>query len=140
MSIVSGIKLLETLSSKEKEDLSLFCQKRELEPGEILFKEWEEASVMYILVKGSMEVYNYFWGKEVQLGKVHAEEILWEMALFWENSKRMATARAIDECQVLAIMSFSIKELTVKYPDLLSKIKNIIEERIIDNKITQASL
>tara|TARA_Y100001960_G_C14609893_1_gene795176 strand:+ start:330 stop:488 length:159 start_codon:yes stop_codon:yes gene_type:complete len=52
----------------------------------------------------------------------------------------MATARAIDECQVLAIMSFSIKELTTKYPDLLSKIKNIIEERIIDNKITQASL
>ena len=140
MSVLSWIKLLETLSEKEKNELSLFCQKRHLESWEILFKEWEDASVMYILVSGTMNIYTWSEWDKLRLWKVVAEEILGEMALFGGDNIRMATAEAKDSCELLAIMSFSLKELIKDHPILLEKIKNIIEERVVDNKITNVSM
>jgi len=51
----------------------------------------------------------------------------------------MATAIALEDSTLLTILSFSIKELTQKYPNLLIKIQEIIEERMIDNKITETT-
>jgi len=56
------------------------------------------------------------------------------MALFSENKKRMARAKAVEKCVLLTILSFSIKELTLKHSDLLEKIKDIINYRMIQNK------
>jgi hypothetical protein len=46
----------------------------------------------------------------------------------------MATAMAINNCVLIVILAFSIKELTIKHPELLNKIKTIINDRIISNK------
>jgi hypothetical protein len=35
----------------------------------------------------------------------------------------MATAKAIEDCELIVMLSFSIKDLTNKYPELLEKIK-----------------
>jgi len=40
MSILDNLKLLESLSIEEKENLSLYCQKKYLEKWEVLFLEW----------------------------------------------------------------------------------------------------
>jgi len=52
----------------------------------------------------------------------------------------MATAVAIEECELITILSFSIKDLTKKYPLLFEKIKDIINDRIIDNKIIESTI
>jgi CRP-like cAMP-binding protein len=49
MSILDEIKLLNVLSESEKEKLSLFCQEKYLNAGEVLFNEQDEASAMYLL-------------------------------------------------------------------------------------------
>jgi hypothetical protein len=46
----------------------------------------------------------------------------------------MATAIAIADSTLITILSFSIKEITAKYPELLSSIKDIITKRLIKNK------
>jgi len=46
----------------------------------------------------------------------------------------MASAMAMQECTLVVILSFSIKELTIKHPDLLGKIRMIINDRNINNK------
>jgi hypothetical protein len=46
----------------------------------------------------------------------------------------MATAIATIETTLVVILSFSIKELTQNHPELLNKIKTIINDRIISNK------
>jgi CRP-like cAMP-binding protein len=46
----------------------------------------------------------------------------------------MATATALTDSVLIVILSFSIKELTLKHPELLNKIKTIINDRIISNK------
>jgi CRP-like cAMP-binding protein len=62
------------------------------------------------------------------------------MALFGKNKRRMATAIAKRDSILITILDFSIKELTHKYPDLLSKIQDIIEERTINNKILETEI
>jgi hypothetical protein len=52
----------------------------------------------------------------------------------------MATAIATRDSQLLIVLSFSIKEFTKKHPELLDKIKYIIEERTINNKIIESEI
>jgi len=134
MTIVDWIKILSDLSEKEKYNLSLFCQEKQLQPWEILFNENDEASAMYLLKTWNIQISKDIQGTDKIIWQVHAEEILWEMALFWWLDKRMATARAIDECNLIVVLSFSIKELTNRYPELLEKIKTIINDRNIINQ------
>lgn len=134
MSIIDWIKLLADLSESEKQKLSLFCQEKHLKAWEVLFYEQDEATAMYLLKEWNIEVSRVIdWQKKV-LWEVQAEELLWEMALFWDSNKRMATATALEDCILVVVLWFSIKELTSKYPDLLEKIKIIINDRSINNK------
>ncbi|MDD2870550.1 MAG: cyclic nucleotide-binding domain-containing protein [Candidatus Gracilibacteria bacterium] len=134
MSLVDGIKLLADLSQSEKDNLSLFCQEKLLNAGEVLFYEQDEASAMYLLKEGKIEISRMHEGEKIILGDVQAEEILGEMALFGDSNKRMATATALEDCILVVVLGFSIKDLTKKYPELLEKIKMIINDRMINNK------
>jgi CRP-like cAMP-binding protein len=71
------------------------------------------------------------------LGRVKAEEVLGEMALFLDTNKRMATAVATKDSILITILSFSILELSNKNPQLLEKIRAIIDNRIINNKVKE---
>lgn len=140
MNILYWIKLLSDLSENDKDNLSLFCQEKSLKKWEILFKEGDEANAMYILKNWSFEIRKKINWIEVVLWNVIAEELLWEMALFWDTNKRMATAISLEDSSLITILSFSIKELANKNPLLLDKIKDIINDRIIDNKIVETTI
>ncbi len=140
MSILEGLELLKDLSDAQKDNLALFCQEKFLEPGEFLFHQWDDANAMYILASGEIEVYNTIESNTVKLWTVKAEEIIWEMAIFWDSKYRMATAKAKNQCILITILDFSIKEITQKYPKLLEKIQKIIEEREINNKIIETEI
>ncbi len=133
MSIIDWIKLLSNLTEKEKEDLSLFCQEKHLKAWDVLFYDQDEASAMYLLKEWNIEISKINNWKKIILWEVSAEEILWEMALFWKTNKRMATATAKIDCELIVILGFSINSLTKKYPELLEKIKKIINNRVILN-------
>lgn len=128
------LKILEALSDEDKESLSYFCQEKYLKEWDILFREWDDANAMYILKTWAFEVTKIVDWEEVLLWKVRAEEMLWEMAIFWDKDKRMATATCIKDSVLITILSFSIVEMAKKNPDLFNKIKEIINERIISNK------
>ena len=140
MWVLEGLHLLDCLDDNERAEFEIFCQERYLDAWEVLFNEWEEADAMYFLKAGSISVDKVIDWRKISLWKVHAEEILWEMALFWTTWKRMATAKALEESILVTILSFSIKELTEKNPWLLSKIKSIIEDRVMNNKILESEV
>lgn len=133
--MLENLNSLDYLSASEKEQLEFFCQERFLKSWEILFEEWDEANTMYFLKMGSIYIYKTINWKKIVLWRVIAEEIIWEMALFWKTWRRMWTAVALEDCELITFAYFSIVELTKKNPQLLSKIQNIIEERINQNKL-----
>ena len=135
MSFLREISIFKGLSDSELESLKLFCQPRALKSWEILFKQWDEANAMYILFKWEIEIFTIKNWEEIILWKLSAEEILWEMAVFWNTKKRMATARAIKDTELIVFLDFSIKQLADLHPEILKKIKNIIEKRNKENNI-----
>lgn len=133
MSFLKWIEILNWLSKSEISNLEVFCQERFIKSWELLFSEWDEANSMYLLKTGKIEVFvNRYW-EELVLWEIKAEDILWEMALFWEKGKRMASARAIEDSVLIVLLDFSIKELTNKNPEILEKIKKVIEQRNEEN-------
>lgn len=135
--ILDWMEILDTLSVKDKENLACFCQERSLSEWEVLFNEGDEANAMYILKTGAFEVSRIVDWEKVILWDVKAEEILGEMALFWDTWKRMAKAVCTKDSILITILSFSILELSRKNPDLLEKIKKIINDRMISNKMKE---
>lgn len=127
--------LLKVLSDLEIEDLESFCQERWISKWEKLFAEWDEANSLYFLKEWWVSVYKNNNGIDVHVWEILAEDILWEMAIFWWGWKRNATAIANQDAILIVIMSFSIKEIADKNPALLSKIQEVIEHRIMDNKM-----
>ena len=132
--MLDGIQILAGLSPDEQENLSLFCQEKVLSSWELLFKEGDEANAMYILKSGSIKIFKSIDGKDIVLGQVHAEELLWEMAVFGDSNSRMASAEALEDSVLITILSFSADELAQKHPELLEKIQKIISQRVVDNK------
>lgn len=134
MTFINNLEILSELTQKEKEQLSFFSQEKVLKKWEILFNEWDEWIALYFLKSWKIAILKNKKGEDILLWEVVAEEVIWEMALFWESIKRMATAVVVENCELITILNFSIKELTNKHPKLLEKIQNIIEERTIKNK------
>lgn len=134
MSFLDNIDLLSSLSQEEKNNMENFCQERKVSKGEIIFNEWDEANAMYILKTWSVSIYKKIDNETALIWKVFAEELLGEMALFMNAWKRMATAIAEEDSVLVVVLSFSISEMTRKYPIIMQKIQHIIEERVLKNK------
>lgn len=123
------IELFAWLSWLELSTLEIFCQQRSFEKWEILFNMWEEASAMYILKSWLLEVYNY----DKIIWSINPWDVVWEMAIFLAHKTRTASVKAVEKSNVITLLSFSIHELWLKHPEILSKIKKVIEERNIKN-------
>lgn len=134
MWMFDNTRILSDLSDNEKKNLEIFCQEKSVKAWEILFNEWDEANAMYLLQEWEIAVYKTINWKINLLWNILAEDILWEMAIFWERWKRMASAKAVKDSILIVLLDFSIKEITKKHPELLEKIKEIIEFRNIANK------
>lgn len=134
MSILKWIKILEDLNFWELSSLEMFCQERFIKAWENIFLKWDEANSMYLLKDGRIEIFYDKDDNEIVLWYIDAEDIFWEMALFKEHSYRMAWARAIKDSVLIVILDFSLKELLKNHPEIIEKIKKIIEKRNDENK------
>lgn len=134
MSILDWIKILKDLNKEELDSLEMFCQERFVEAWELIFLEWDIANSMYLLKDWKIEVFkkNNTW--ENTLWYIEAEDVFWEMALFWTKSNRMAWARALEDSTLIIVLDFSIKELLDKHPEIMEKIKELMKKRNDENK------
>lgn len=122
------------LTPSEKETLSMFCQERLLEAGELLFTEGDDAIAMYIVKSGSLKVYRDRSTGSTVLGFVGPGEMVGEMAIFGHEPKvRMASVRAVEPTRLLVIVDYAILEISKKYAELYSKIDSIIALRKAQN-------
>jgi len=133
-SFLDNLSILNSFTQEERDNLSLFCQEKYIQKWDIIFEENEYANSMYLLVKWRVQIYQMDWIAKKVLWEIVAEEFLWEMAILWESEKRMAAARALEDSTLIVILSFSIKELLNKHPELKEKIEQIIKQRREENR------
>lgn len=119
------IDLFSSLSEEEIQTLSAFCQLRNVKPLEVIFNEWDESTAMYVLKKWLLQAYK--WAET--LWDINEWEFFWEMALFWNSNLRMASVRALMDSQIIVLLDFSINQLKNSNPEIIAKIKEVINER-----------
>lgn len=131
MSILDSVELFESLTSNERETLSLFCQERLLRGGEVLFHEWDDAVALYVVKSGTLKAYKERSDGEKLLGYIGANELAGEMALFDPDApkKRMASVKAMDDVLLLVIMDYAILELSRKHQEIYQRIVDIMLKR-----------
>jgi len=133
-SMLDSLDILKTLTQQDRDNLAVFCQERYINKWDILFSEWDEWNAMYFLKVWKIEILKKIDWEDVKLWQVVAEEVLWEMALFQSTNKsRMATAIAIQDSNLIVILDFSMNELKSKHPQVIEKIKEIIQYRNSEN-------
>lgn len=131
--MLEWISLFSSLSKKELDTLSLFCQERDILKWEILFSEWEESSSMYVLKSWLLEAYK----SDRVLWQIKPWEFVWEMSLFEWNKLRTASVKALEDSGIIILLAFSIKSLSDNHPEILQKIKEIIVKRKEQNDKTK---
>jgi len=100
--------LCKTLTPAQAEEILAVTQPRAIPSGNIVFREGEEGSGLFLLLKGSVEVVKQGPNSIAQqLATVEAPSVLGEMSLVSER-RHSATVRATRDCefQVLAREDF----------------------------------
>lgn len=105
---------------------------RNLTTGELLFMEGEAPDSLYWLVAGELTVYTSVDGVEREVGSVHKEEIVGEMAFLGVES-RSATLRAKTSCQLLEIPPDKFLGIVDSQPKWFQSILKTMSNRLLES-------
>ncbi len=97
--------------------------------GEIICREGDEGSNMYVIQSGKVEVFKKVPDGELSLKILNAGEIFGEMALF-DRLPRSATVRAVGETRILSIDKKGFFSKVSKDPTLAFNILESMSKRI----------
>ncbi|BDA80763.1 cyclic nucleotide-binding protein [Leptospira kobayashii] len=98
--------------------------------GQRIFKEGEMNNAMYIILKGSVEIFFTVNNSQTRLALMRPGDFFGEMALFSSNP-RSATARALTNSELATIESKQqLENFLVKNPKFAAKMVSIMADRL----------
>jgi CRP-like cAMP-binding protein len=105
--------------------LAIGAETRYIHSGEVLFKRGEEADGAYVIQDGRFKLSSN-GGNELTVGPC---TLLGEVALFSET-RRPATARALEPSTVLRIPRFLFVRMLDSFPEAARKLREILAARL----------
>jgi CRP-like cAMP-binding protein len=106
--------------------LAIGAEARSLHPGEVLFSAGDQADGGYVIQAGRFSLSSAEDGKELTVGPC---TLLGEVALFAET-KRTATAKALEPASVLCIPRPLFVRMLDSFPDAARKLREIMARRV----------
>ncbi len=113
--VLRRVGLLRDLDDHDLTQLAEACEPIELDRGQVLFHEGEPGDRAYLIVRGTIGIFKTTGGRQARLATREPGEVIGEMALL-EPSARMATARADEASEVLAIPKSALDHLLASSP------------------------
>ncbi len=120
--------IFSTLSNKEINFLKELIHIRKYNTGENVFKQGEMGVVMYIISKGTIDVFveNLDLAtkieKEVFVARLKKDDFFGETALAEKESHRTATAKASSEVELIGLSKPDLLEISERSPSMGNKI------------------
>ena len=105
--------------------LAIGAETRYIHSGEVLFKRGEEADGAYVIQEGRLKLSSND-GNELTVGPC---TLLGEVALFSET-RRPATAKALEPSTVLRIPRFLFVRMLDSFPEAARKLREILAARL----------
>jgi phosphotransferase system glucose/maltose/N-acetylglucosamine-specific IIC component len=111
-----------------------YMKRRKLKAGTVLFHKGDEADHLYMLASGRIELVEI--GTELPAGRMFGE-----IAFFAPDRRRTATARCLEDSEVLAINESTVRQLYYQNPDFGFQMIGLVAGRLIaDTRRLEASL
>lgn len=104
---------------------------RQLEKGEILFRENDESDAMYVIKKGRIAITKSKGSGEIILAELGPGQMLGEMA-FFDNRPRSAGAKAAEKAEVIALPFESLYAQFKTFPEWLKAMVKTVNSHLRD--------
>ncbi len=129
--LLAQIPLFSDLPPAELDKLVAALEVKEMQPGELLFREGEKGEHLYVVMKGELEVLMAEgMPEELLLNTMHAGEYLGEMSLIMPDGQRTASARARGTAMLLSMSRSQFVDLLQRYPLLANSMVRVLSERL----------
>jgi sigma-B regulation protein RsbU (phosphoserine phosphatase) len=129
--LLANIPLFHELPSSELEHLQGTMQVKDLEPGEILFREGQVGNRFYVIADGQLEILmGAETPEEMVLNVISTGEYLGEMSLIMPGGERTATARARVKTVLLSMDRDEFIALLGRHPLLAKAMVSVLSERL----------
>ena len=139
------VPIFQTLSENEIEGLARSCKIRSFETGEILIREGNPDSSLFVISSGVVSIIkNDGKGQYIELSRLGNSECFGEMSLL-TGEPRSATAKAITYVEAITVPKEALAELFTMKPDLSNELAEIMATRraqtegLIDSKNMQSA-
>lgn len=100
--LIAGVGLFRRLERQALADLLRGAAKAAFNAGETVFEEGAEGRSLYVVVRGSFEVYRMSGGKRLRLAEISTGEHFGEIALLG-NHRRTASVAALEDSLALRL-------------------------------------
>jgi CRP-like cAMP-binding protein len=101
------------------------AQEESFHENEVIFEKDSEAETMYLIVEGSVQVYN----DKKPFRTLGTGECFGLLSLLDEGT-RSASAKAVTDCKLLGIKQGVFREILVKHPEVMTTLLSILAKRI----------
>jgi hypothetical protein len=113
-------------SSKKKPNFGI-----EISADEIIFREGDLGTEMYIIQEGKVEILKQFRGENQQLAVLGQGDFFGEMSIL-EDQPRAATARALTDVGLLQINGTTFDQMLRKNPEVAVRMMRKLSRRLRD--------
>ena len=114
------------------------AEKFNIPAGELIFSEGDIADYIYFIHSGKVSVYIEQFTKIIELCELEAGQLFGEIGIINE-SKRSASVKTLEDCELLGIDSKTFKAYTQQDPDFSYNIKKQLKARL-DNLTKQENI
>ncbi len=125
----SVIPLFSDLTQEEFNEFTTRMMIHTFPSGKPIIKEGEAGSSVYILTRGTVNVYSMIQGKRVDLAVLQPSDFFGEMA-FLTGKPRTATVETAEQSELLEVADEDLRGLIQKWPRIKEVLQNYYEERV----------
>ncbi len=100
-----------------------------LAPNEILIREGEKSTAMYLVQTGQLVVTKKRGNDEITLGHIYSKELVGEIS-FLDKEPRSATVQAVTECELIEIPQDTFEKIFSTQPKWLEILYMTLAERL----------
>lgn len=100
-----------------------------LQPNEILLREGENSTAMYLVQSGQLVVTKKRGKDDIVLGHIYSKELVGEIS-FLDKEPRSATVQAITECELIEIPQETFEKIFAIQPKWLEILYMTLAERL----------
>jgi len=128
--LLASLEVFSELDPRELEQIAQVAVPRRFERGEVIFREGDRGGACYIVRSGSVSIQRaHVDGRALALAELRAGGMFGEVSLF-SGEVRSATAEALEDTEVVAVLSGDMQRVIRTDPDIALKMLAALAERV----------